>query len=125
MERQSTPLHKAALKGLFEAVKILTERGAQLDCEDEAGYTALQISAFQGFDNIVALLLSKGANVNHQDEVFAQSWPAVTQQLTPVAWKSGDGYTALQLACQEGHVKVIATLLGNGGDVDLQNDVRW
>eukprot|EP00730_Choanoeca_flexa_P013679 TRINITY_DN5584_c0_g1_i1.p1 TRINITY_DN5584_c0_g1~~TRINITY_DN5584_c0_g1_i1.p1 ORF type:complete len:271 (+),score=59.86 TRINITY_DN5584_c0_g1_i1:56-868(+) len=103
MAQQSTPLHKAALKGLFEAVKILAERGAQLDAEDEAGYTALQISAFQGFDKIVGLLLSRGASVNHQDQ-------------------NGDGYTALQLASQEGHINVIDTLLCNGADVDTQNE---
>ena len=88
MEQRSTPLHKAALKGLFEAVKILTERGAQLDAKDEAGYTALQISSFQGFDNIVGLLLSKGANVNHQDEVGKNLSPQIRSQLLFIALRT-------------------------------------
>ena len=57
----------AACKGNFDEVNALLKRNVPVDTTDAEGRTALFYAAQRGFATIAELLLSCGANKNHQD----------------------------------------------------------
>ena len=60
-----TPLHDAALNGKASAARILLEHGADINArEAESGTTALYAAASLGREDVVALLLARGADPN-------------------------------------------------------------
>ncbi len=60
-----TPLQIAANKGQLEVVKILVDKGADMNYRHPlTKLTALQLAAFDGFENVVSYLASKGADIN-------------------------------------------------------------
>lgn len=64
-----TPLMLAAKNGHVDAVKLLLERGAQINArnpetpDSKKGMTALMLAAQQGHDEVVRVLLEHGADV--------------------------------------------------------------
>ena len=48
----ATPLHSAAMEGCVEAVKILLDRGANIEVKDEIGFTALHHAAAAGMTEV-------------------------------------------------------------------------
>ena len=56
-------LREAAIKGDIEAVKMLLEKGVNVNAKDVDGRTALTEAAFYGRTEIAKLLLDKGADV--------------------------------------------------------------
>ena len=110
------------LRGEVEVVRLLVEHGADVNAQDNDGYTALLAAAVSGAVSgampgavllgpvelvkveIVRLLVEHGADVNAQDN---------------------DGYTALLVAAMLGDVEVVRLLVEHGADVNAQdNDGR-
>jgi hypothetical protein len=60
--KKVSPLHLAAAYGRLEIVAELLGRGAQIDFQDDAGYTALHHAAWNNEKAIVELLIGRGAN---------------------------------------------------------------
>ncbi len=58
-----TPLHKAALWGQKETVKMLLDWGADINARDEKGETPLYKASFRGKWDVVQLLLDNGARL--------------------------------------------------------------
>lgn len=59
------PIQMAATKGQFEAVKYLTEHGANLDyVHPMTKMTAFHLAAFDGYDKIVTYLAEHKADIN-------------------------------------------------------------
>lgn len=69
-----TPLIWAASNNCLEVVKLLCENGASLDIACANGFTALQHAVAQGYDDIVATLITEKKNtgtlVSLKDEIF-------------------------------------------------------
>ncbi|KAK5070919.1 hypothetical protein LTR64_003893 [Lithohypha guttulata] len=82
------------------ATAKLIERPEDLNMEDNAGNTPLQIAALEGFEEIVEFLLSKGAEVNVRNV---------------------DKDTPLIDAVENGHVEVIKLLLKYGANPRMGN----
>ena len=81
---------RAAMKGHVDAARVLLEHGAAVnDREKEEGWTALHWAAARGHDQVVALLLSHGADYTLRTE---------------------DGMTPLMLAMKESHDKIVQAL---------------
>jgi ankyrin repeat protein len=91
-----TALGIAAMVGASEVVRLLLEKGAQIDSPDDAGKTALIQAAghqFPGSEATVALLLKNGANPKLKDH---------------------DGNTALSEARRRGSAGIVALLEKRG-----------
>ena len=87
-------------------------------------------AANRGLVKVVEMLLEKGANVDLQKKVRQQLgararilclFCILTTRL-PSPWQ--DGVTALILAADKGHVKVVEMLLEKGANLDHQRKVR-
>jgi ankyrin repeat protein len=70
-------------------VKLLFEKGADIEAETNCGRTALHWAALRGHDAVVKLLLEKGADVEPKDS---------------------NGRTALDIASSYGHEAVVNVL---------------
>ncbi len=64
-----TALHYAAAGGNDRGVRILLEKGAEIDARSPNLTTPLMVAAYEGFDSTVRLLLDRGADVTLKNEV--------------------------------------------------------
>jgi ankyrin repeat protein len=61
-----TPLHSAADFNSYEAAKLLIENGADVNAENEHGWTPLIEAAYSESREVAKLLLEHGADVDHK-----------------------------------------------------------
>lgn len=93
-----SPLYYASDKGLPRSVRMLLDKGADINARGGPCNTALQVASNLGRQDIVEILLAKGANVN--------------------ASAGGEHGTALQAASYHGYQDIVRMLLGKGADVN-------
>ena len=67
-----TPLSWAAENGHEAVVKLLLEKGADVECKSNDGRTPLWWAAEKGHEAVVKLLLEKGADVESKDRYMAR-----------------------------------------------------
>lgn len=84
-------LMRAARRAHVDLVRLLLDRGAEINFANENGATALWIAACNDREEVVSLLLRSGADASRRFNV--------------------DGTTALSTACVYGHVTVVQRLL--------------
>lgn len=87
-------LHVAASRGNHDLVRILLDRGININTQDSRGFTALHLAAMYGHEYTVALLLLRRADVNPKDR-----------------W----GYTPLHAAGVAGEWRSVRVLVQYGG----------
>ncbi|KAK8115574.1 hypothetical protein PG984_012076 [Apiospora sp. TS-2023a] len=99
-ESRQTPLHLASTSGQLKTVKLLLEKGADLNaqayCLSDGG-TPLHMASSSGQLEVVKLLLEKGANVNTID---------------------GYGMTPLHRVAWKGQLEVANLLIEKGADIN-------
>jgi ankyrin repeat protein len=64
-----TPLHFAAIKGDAATVKLLIEKGSDVNSKTLGGITTLHLAAVSGNVDVARLLLEVGADVNARDDM--------------------------------------------------------
>ena len=94
----STPLHVAASLGHESVVRLLLDRGASVNVEDNSNRTPLHGTALTGHQVLAALLLDRGASINAETR---------------------DNLTPLHCAAQGGHESVVRMLLDRGADTTI------
>ena len=99
--RGLTALMMASTNGRTEVVKLLLDKGAEVNLKNNYGITALFMASANGHTEIVKLLLDKGAEVNVKN--------------------TDDGVTALFMASANGHTGIVKLLLDKGADVNVKN----
>ncbi|PQE18637.1 ankyrin repeat protein [Rutstroemia sp. NJR-2017a BVV2] len=93
----------AAYSGLEGIVKLLLEKGADIESkEDGEGWTALLVASKNGYETIVKLLLEKGADIESKDK-----------------WSR----TALLIASENSHETIVKLLLEKGADIESKD--KW
>jgi ankyrin repeat protein len=101
-----TALHLSAYAGLPWLASALLESGyrAHLNDADSLGNDPLIWAAKKGYENVVRLLVNKGANL---------------------ATRNSDGVTALYRAAANGHSAVVQYLAENGASIDIIDRMGW
>uniref|UniRef100_A0A668ACQ5 Ankyrin repeat domain 29 n=1 Tax=Myripristis murdjan TaxID=586833 RepID=A0A668ACQ5_9TELE len=134
--QKETPLANAvfwaARKGNLALLQLLLNSGrVDADCRDSYGTTALMVASYSGHYECVKELIMQGADINYQREVCGVDLLFFINLLLTILVVSlvypllfgQDGGTALTVACQYGHSKVVDILLKNGASVhDQLND---
>lgn len=87
---QEAPLAIAAKYGYTDIAKLLIDRGAQVNNEDQDGHTPLYNASKYGHIEIVKLLLANGANPNIIEYVFG---------------------SAIDIADQNGHSEIVSLFI--------------
>lgn len=98
MVYESPALHWAAWDGRYYVIKLLIDRGADVNQAEQDGYTALMAAGSVGNDRIAGLLLDKGAKIDGVEKTY--------------------GMSTLQLACEGGNEKIVAMLLDRGANIN-------
>ena len=120
---------KAAQDGNIEAVKQHLAAGADMNVKDENGWTPLNSAAVKGRNQIVKLLIEKGADLNAGTPLIFAATDGHVKVLelliaagTDVNAKANDqlGGTALHIAANLGHKKVVELLVAAGADVNAK-----
>ena len=96
-----SPLHKAAYHGQTAAVRLLVEKGADIEAKDEYhGATPLHWAVTVGNEEMVTLLLDLGADVSAADDE--------------------DEWTPLHRASDKGHAAIVGLLLERHAAIDCE-----
>lgn len=96
-----TALHKVAMHKDASMVRLLLDKGANVEAVDQHKKTPLHHAVIEGFEEMVKLLLGKGAKVKVKDY---------------------RGSTPLQVAIAKGANPIISMLLDNGADIEARNE---
>jgi ankyrin repeat protein len=103
-------LRGAIYRGDINAVERLLQAGADPECKNPQGLTALMLAAGQGTEPVIRALVKAGADVNRAETVS-----------NPVT----SGVTSLMAACSDssGSVVAVQTLLELGADPDARDSI--
>jgi hypothetical protein len=96
-EKGMLPIHAACRSGSIDAVRMLMDRGADMDAKTLSGWTPMHYAAFSGNVQIVRLLASQHCSV---------------KDLT------NDGLSPLAIAAMNANIDVMKYLLEQGAEVN-------
>lgn len=132
--RESDLLDDAVLRGDILMVRMLAERGADVDVRNPGGAAPLHDAALKGFAEIASVLIAHGANVAARDSYGATPLhdaavggnAAVVKLLLDHgadvnARETESGATPLYGAASMGRDEVISLLLAHGADPNIPN----
>jgi ankyrin repeat protein len=136
---RSTALYLAVANSQIAMARLLLQREAraQLDVTGNGWWTVLHKAADIGNEEMVVLLLQKGALVNVEEEkgmtplhLASQKGHLEVVRLlllsdAKVHSKNGDRLTPLDLAVTGGHLEVSRMLLDNGAHVEHRGLDKW
>lgn len=133
----ATALHWSVYREDTESTAILIDAGAEVDTPNRFGVTPLSLASASGNAEIIERLVAAGSDPNDERHwVNAAETPlmhaARSGQVDAVrilldsaaetdAREAWNGQTALMWAAAEGHVAVIAELVGRGADVHARS----
>lgn len=125
-----SPLSWAARSGQEAMVKLLLNRGVDIECTDNLGQTPIFFAAEKGHDAVIRLLVDSGAHVNAKDgngctpllrAAKVGYLPVVKLLLrngARVDYDSNKGHTPVSVAAENGHSGIVQVLLANGAAAD-------
>ncbi|XP_044739630.1 serine/threonine-protein phosphatase 6 regulatory ankyrin repeat subunit C-like [Chrysoperla carnea] len=111
--------------------KLLLNHGANVDAETRGGWTALHFAVYNGYSQVVEVLLEYNANVNVREKKNLEtplhmSARRKNVEICEMLLNKGDdvdagernGLTALHIATLEGSNEIVKLLLERGAEVD-------
>jgi ankyrin repeat protein len=93
----TSDIYNAALRGRVDSLREIIDAGADVNVQNENGYTPLIAAAHDGRIECIELLVDRGANANLEDE---------------------SGFTALTTAVQHSNEQTVQLLISKGADVN-------
>jgi ankyrin repeat protein len=131
------PLCKAAEEGHEEIVRLLFDKGADInaECEEDDLGSALQSACGHANEELVKLLLARGASVDQQGGRFGNALQAASYNghvkivrlfldaRADIHAQGGMHGNALQAASEKGHVPVVKLLLERGADPNAEGQL--
>ncbi|WP_425385027.1 ankyrin repeat domain-containing protein [Wolbachia endosymbiont (group B) of Schoenobius gigantella] len=99
-----TSLHLASGAGEWDKAKLLLDRGANTEVQDEFDYTPIFLATQSGKCSIVKLLLDRGANIDAQDK---------------------ESKTLLHFAASGNNLDMVQFLLDRGASIEVQDGRDW
>lgn len=124
---RSMPLHLAVMKNQRAALTTLLDLGANTESLDEAGFSALDLAALDGKQDLAQVLLERGAKVRLPAAVALHRTPDVERLLRrdPGTLKpSGRWGNLIVRASERAPGDVIETLIRNGASVNLRDNPK-
>ncbi|XP_068128818.1 ankyrin repeat, SAM and basic leucine zipper domain-containing protein 1 isoform X2 [Hyperolius riggenbachi] len=137
-ETSEEALKQALTLGNVKLVKELLDSGQSVDCCFQFGWTPLMYAASVANLELVRLLLDRGANADFERDKFTVLMTACTAHATEENIVKcvelllsrnvntnaccRKNTTALMLAAREGHSQVVTLLVGNGADINAQDE---
>ena len=127
----------AAQDGYVDVVRLLLDRGAEVNGKTIGGWTPIHYAAWYGHVDVATLLLGRGAEVNVKDNagltpIHYAAWYAhadvvrlLLDRGAEVNVKGNDGWTPLHDAAQDGYVDVVRLLLDRGAEVNGKTIGGW
>lgn len=114
---------------ILKVIKLLIDKGANVNIEDRNGKTALFWACQNGYLDIVNLLIDKGANVNVRDTTLMEACKNNHCSLLDlivdddiiiekVDYKTGT--SPLMKACMNNHFEIAKLLTENGANVNAK-----
>ncbi|XP_035720524.1 protein fem-1 homolog CG6966-like isoform X2 [Vespa mandarinia] len=94
------PLWCAAAAGHIELVKLLVQRGANVNSTTKTNSTPLRAACFDGHYEIIRFLVKNGADIEMANR---------------------HGHTCLMIACYRGHIDIVKLLLAWNADVNRKS----
>jgi len=131
-QKYSEAAQLAAQEGHIGIIKLLLDKGADLNAQSGEYCNALQAASYNGHDDMVRLLLDRGANVNARGGKYCNALQAASSGGHAVIAKilvgkgayvnaQGGHYgNALLAASFRGHADIVRLLLDEGADVNAQ-----
>jgi ankyrin repeat protein len=132
LEKIPTPLYYATLFGLEEVVRLLVDKGANVNAQGGYFGNPLYAASHEGHEAVVRLLLDKGADINAQGKLYSNALYAASNKGYEVVVRllldkganvnaQGKVYgNALYAASNEGYEAVVRLLLDKGANVNAQ-----
>lgn len=126
-----TALSMAAAGGHDDLVKLLLQRGSELEHRDKKGCTPLILSATGGHASTVQMLLDQGADIEAQsdrtkDTALSLACSGGRQEAVEVLiagsanfeHRNVSDYTPLSLAASGGYIGIVKILLAHGAEIN-------
>ena len=126
-----TALTLACQGGHDELVRLLIEKGSNIEHRDKKGFTPLILAATSGYTKIVQILIDHNADIEAQSERTKDTALSAAAQggryeVVEILLKNGankehrnlSDYTPLSLAASGGYVSVIKLLLENNVEIN-------
>jgi ankyrin repeat protein len=138
-KRRNKAFHEAFGALDLEKVKALLDKGADINCHDENGNTALMFQVYKGDERIefVRFLLSNGANPNlpsnggEQEGITPihiacavganECLGALLENAASVNWTTPDGSVAIHTAAIGGNATTVKLLVKAGSNINAVN----
>lgn len=133
----ATALIAASICGNNDIIKLLLEKGAEVNAVDKNAFTPLMYSATSGNAGAVKLLLDKKADVDSislvlETPLFRAAGNGHTEVVKLLLEKGADanaqsqeGSTALMLAADNGHTEIVKLLLEKGARKNIKHPYSY
>ena len=131
---RTAPLHEAAANGKLRIVKLLLEKGANVNVTNEGGETPLHYAAKHGYLEVMEILLENGADPAQKGTGCGtpMQWARRNRQIQSIKMlldhdvsinqRGSGGRTALMEAVSAEQLEIVNFLVANGADVNVTDE---